>query len=160
MASPHQQSTEHPALSGLKALLGGFSSVTRNMQAIAGEIAKISEDSLEAGTKATERLRNARSLQEVTEIQSDLLKDSYAKTINHYQKIAELALSAPQELASSDETNASPLAQNERAEHGRAEAQHASDATHEAPVHSEHDGDKTSEAVEAALRQARAAAPL
>lgn len=155
MASPQQQSTEHSALSGYKMVLDGFSSITRNMQAIVGEIAKMSEDHLEAGTKAAERLRSAHSFQDVTDIQSDLLKDSYTATTNHYRKIAELAMSTPQELAHcSEEFGSTPV------QASRADSERASGMAHKPGCQSDRDDEKTREAVQAAERQVRAVTPL
>ena len=111
MASPQQQPMEQTAVSSFRSLFGGMSSVSRKAQAIAGEFAKMSEEQLGAGAKAAERLQNAQSLQEVTTIQSELLKESYETTTNHYRKIAELAISTPQELAQSAREFASTMAQ-------------------------------------------------
>jgi len=112
--SSQQQQPEHQALSGLKALFGGYSNFGRNMQAIAGEFAKMSEENIEAGVKAADRLREAHSLQELTDIQSDLMKESYVTTTNHYRRIAELAASTPQHLAHSAEEIANTFAQFSR----------------------------------------------
>ena len=111
MASPQQQPMEQTAVSSFRTFFGGISSVGRKAQAIAGEFAKLSEEQLGAGAKAAERLQNAQSLQEVTTIQSELLKESYETTTNHYRKIAELAISTPQELAQSAREFASTMAQ-------------------------------------------------
>jgi len=111
MASPQQQHTEQTAVSSVRAVLDGFASVSRNAQAIVGEFAKMSEENLGVGTKAAERLRDSHSLQEVTDIQSEMLKESYATTANHYRKIAELAISTPREFAHSAGEIASTLAQ-------------------------------------------------
>lgn len=96
-----QQTMEQTSSNGLASLLGGVSTFGRKAQAIAGEFAKLSEENLGAGTKAAEKLRDARSLQDVTAIQSDLLKESFETTNNHYRKIAEIAVSTPQEVAKS-----------------------------------------------------------
>jgi hypothetical protein len=149
MASPQQQ-TEQSALSGYKAFLGGVTDVSRNMQAIAGEIAKMSEETLEAGTKAAERLRDAHSLQEITDIQSDLLKESYTTTTNRYRRIAELAISTPQHLAQSAEKIAATLV-----EAGRSTTEQMSQATRKAGGASEAAHDKSREDAQAGLRQAR-----
>jgi hypothetical protein len=102
---------EQSAVSNFRTFFGGMSSVGRKAQAIAGEFAKMSEETLGAGAKAAERLQNAQSLQEVTTIQSELLKESYEATTNHYRKIAELAISTPQDLAQSAREFASTMAQ-------------------------------------------------
>ena len=71
----------------------------RKAQEIAGEFARISEENLNAGSKAAERLRDAKSLQDVTSIQSDLMKEFYETLSEHTRKIAEIASSTPKEMA-------------------------------------------------------------
>lgn len=111
MASPQQQSSEHSAISGFKALMGGFASMGNKAHAIAGEFAKMSEETLGVGVKAAERLHDARSFEEVTTIQSEMLKESYEATTNHYRKIAELAMSTTTDLGASVRELASTMAQ-------------------------------------------------
>ena len=111
MASPQQQPIEQSAVSSFKTIFGGVSTVSRKAQAIASEFAKMSEETLGLGAKAAERMRGAQSLQDVTTIQSDLLKESFETTTNHYRKIAELAISTPQELAQTAREFASNVAQ-------------------------------------------------
>ncbi|MCW2282458.1 hypothetical protein M2323_000035 [Rhodoblastus acidophilus] len=138
---------EQTAISGFRTFFGGVSSVSRKAQAIAGEFAKLSEEQLGAGAKAAERLRNAQSLQEVTSIQSELLKESYEATTNHYRKIAELAISTPQELAESAREFASTMAQA-----GQETAERASDITRRMGEQAAHATEKTGEAAQQAMR--------
>jgi hypothetical protein len=56
-------------------------------------------------------LHDARSLEEATTIQSEMLKESYEATTNHYRKITELALSTPADLGASARELASTMAQ-------------------------------------------------
>jgi len=95
------QLAEQTNMKGFASILGGVSNFGRKAQAIAGEFAKLSEENIGAGTKAAERLREAKSLEDVTTIQTDLLKESFETINSHYQKIAAIAVSAPQEMAAS-----------------------------------------------------------
>ena len=150
MATPQQQPMEQTAVSGFRTFMGGMSSVGRTAQAIAGEFAKMSEEQLGAGAKAAERLRNAQSLQEVTTIQSELLKESYEFTTNHYRKIAELAISTPQELAQSAREFASTMAQA-----GQEGAERASDMARKMGGQAADVVERTSEAAQSAARGGR-----
>jgi len=150
MASPQQQPIEHTAVSSFRTFFGGVTSVGRKAQEIAGEFAKMSEENIGAGTKAAERLRNAQSLQEVTTIQSELLKESYETTTNHYRKIAELAISTPQELAQSAREFASTFAQ--ASQEG---AQQASDLTRKMGGHAADIVEKAGENAQSAVRGGR-----
>jgi hypothetical protein len=86
---------------GLAAVFGGFSALSLKAQAIAVELAKISEENLGAGARAAERLRDAKSMQDITAIQTDLIKESITTMNEHYRKIGEIAASTPQEVAKS-----------------------------------------------------------
>jgi hypothetical protein len=85
----------------LTSVFGGFSALSLKAQAIAVELAKISEENFGAGAKAAERLRNAKSMQDITAIQTDLIKESITTMNEHYRKIAEIAASTPRDVARS-----------------------------------------------------------
>jgi hypothetical protein len=84
---------------GIASMIGGYAHIGRKAQEIAGEFAKISEENIGAGSKAAERLRDAKSLQDITSIQTDLMKASYETLSEHCRKIAEIAASTPKEMA-------------------------------------------------------------
>lgn len=82
-------------------VFGGVSTLSRKAQAIAAELAKLSEENLGAGAKAAERLRDAKTMQDITSIQTELFRESIEHMNEHYRKIAEIAASTPQEVADS-----------------------------------------------------------
>jgi hypothetical protein len=129
-----QQNIEQAGSNSLASIFGGVSTIGRKAQAIAGELGKLSEENLGAGTKAAEKLRDAKSLQDVTSIQSDLLKESFETTNGHFRKIAEIAASTPQEVAKSYQEFLSAIT-----EIGTAAAHKAGDLTRQM-------GEKTSNA--------------
>ncbi len=96
-----QQNIGQSGADGLAALVGGASNFSRKAQEIAGELTKISEKNVGAGVNAAERLRSAKTLQGVTTIQIDLMKDAYETMSTHSRKIAEITASTPSELAKS-----------------------------------------------------------
>ncbi|WP_296714413.1 phasin family protein [Rhodoblastus sp.] len=95
------QPMEQARADDLTSVFGGFSALSLKAQAIAVELAKISEENFGAGAKAAERFRNAKSMQDITALQTDLIKESIATLNEHYRKIAEIAASTPQEVARS-----------------------------------------------------------
>ena len=96
-------STQQPmgqiAASSLGALFGNISQLGRKAQEIAGEFARMSEENLGAGARAAERMRDAKSIDEVASIQTDLMRETYECSASHYRKIAEIAVSTPPEIA-------------------------------------------------------------
>jgi hypothetical protein len=82
-------------VTGMTALLGQVATLGRTAQAIAEELAKLSEENINVSARAVEKLRAARTLQDVASIQTDLVRESIEKSQNHLKKIAEIAVAAP-----------------------------------------------------------------
>ena len=93
----YEQTTEH-GRSSVQAPFAIFAGMGKNVQAIAAEITKISQENIEAGTKAAEKLREAKNLPEVIAVQTDLVKSTLETFSAHYPRIAEIAASAPVDL--------------------------------------------------------------
>jgi hypothetical protein len=53
----------------------------------------LSEANIDVSNRAVEKLSGARSLQDVASIQTELVRESIAKSQNHFRKIAEIAAS-------------------------------------------------------------------
>ncbi len=90
-----QTATGQIGVTGYSALLGQFANFGRAAQAIAGEMARLSEVNIDITTRTAEKLRAAKSLQDVTSIQTDMMMESFEKTQGHVRKIAEIAVTAP-----------------------------------------------------------------
>jgi hypothetical protein len=99
MTNSSTQSSEQLGQKGFAAVVGGFANLGRNAQAIAGEFVKMSEENLVAGTKAMEKLREAKNFHDISTIQMDLITKSYETSGTHYKQIAALAGAVPGELA-------------------------------------------------------------
>ena len=70
--------------------LKSFGAVSKNMQAIAVEVADYSKKSFEQGTAAFEKLVGAKSLDKAIEVQTDYLKHSYEGFVAEATKLGEL----------------------------------------------------------------------
>lgn len=75
-----------------------FAGMGRNVQAIVSEITKMSQENMESGARAAEKLREVKSLPDVFAIQSDLIKATFESIGAHYPRIAEIAASTPVEI--------------------------------------------------------------
>ena len=91
----NQTSTGEIGVTGFSALLAQVANIGRTAQAIAGEMARLSEDNIDITARTAEKLRAAKSLQDVTSIQTDMIKESFEKTQGHVRKIAEIAAATP-----------------------------------------------------------------
>jgi hypothetical protein len=71
------------------------------MQVIAGEIAKMSMDSYENSAQLIEKLRGAKSWEDIVAIQTGYMKTAYDNFSSRTQKLAEIMGTMPQEMARS-----------------------------------------------------------
>jgi hypothetical protein len=75
--------------------------MSKNIQAIAGEIFEISKQSFEHTTEVMEKLRNARGVDEVLTIQTNFVKEACEHAAQHAQKFSELMAALPAEMTKS-----------------------------------------------------------
>jgi hypothetical protein len=90
-----------PAKGGVDTAMAGFTTATKNMQVIAGEIAKMSMDSYENSAQLIEKLRGAKSWEDIVAIQTGYMKTAYENFSSRTQKLAEIMGTMPQEMARS-----------------------------------------------------------
>ncbi len=81
--------------------MAGFTAATKNMQVIAGEIAKMSMDSYENSAQLIEKLRAAKSWDDIVAIQTGYMKTAYENFSSRTQKLAEIMGTMPHEMARS-----------------------------------------------------------
>ena len=79
--------------------VAGFTTATKNMQVIAGEIAKMSMDSYENSAQLIEKLRSAKSWEDIVAIQTGYMKTAYENFSSRTQKLGEIMGTMPQEMA-------------------------------------------------------------
>jgi hypothetical protein len=79
--------------------MAGFTTATKNMQVIAGEIAKMSMDSYENSAQLIEKLRSAKSWDDIVAIQTGYMKTAYENFSSRTQKLGEIMGTMPQEMA-------------------------------------------------------------
>jgi hypothetical protein len=86
---------------GIDTAMAGFTTATKNMQVIAGEIAKMSMESYENSAQLIEKLRGAKSWEDIVAVQSGYMKTAYENFAARTQKLAEMMGTMPQEMARS-----------------------------------------------------------
>jgi hypothetical protein len=89
------------AKGGVDTAMAGFTTATKNMQVIAGEIAKMSMDSYENSAQLIEKLRGAKSWEDIVAIQTGYMKTAYDNFSSRTQKLAEIMGTMPHEMARS-----------------------------------------------------------
>jgi hypothetical protein len=91
--------TGDPGKGRVDTAMAGFTTATKNMQVIAGEIAKMSMDSYENSAQLIEKLRAAKSWDDIVAIQTGYMKTAYENFSARTQKLAEIMGTMPQEMA-------------------------------------------------------------
>jgi hypothetical protein len=89
------------AQGGVDTAMAGFTTATKNMQVIAGEIAKMSMESYENSAQLIEKLRSAKNWEDIVAVQSGYMKTAYENFSARTQKLAEIMGTMPQEMARS-----------------------------------------------------------
>lgn len=84
---------------GMEATMRSMSALSSGAQAAATETADFAKRSVEHGTKATERLLGARSLEAVMQIQGEYLRASYEGVVAQGAKMGELATTVAKDAA-------------------------------------------------------------
>lgn len=87
-----------PTSAGIDWATSGVSAASKNLQALAGEMAEMSKQSLEHATQVLEKLRNARSVDEVLAIQTSFLREAFEQTAQRTRRFSELMTSLPLEV--------------------------------------------------------------
>jgi hypothetical protein len=86
------------AKGGLDTGMSGFTTATKNMQVMAGEIAKMSMESYENAAQLMEKLRGAKSWEDIVSIQSGFMKTAYENFSARTHKLSEIMGAVPQEM--------------------------------------------------------------
>lgn len=84
---------------GMGAPMDGFSTAQKSMQSFASEVQRMSKDSLDHTTRAMEKLRGAKTMEEVVSIQTGFMQQSFANYADFTRRYSELMMALPMELA-------------------------------------------------------------
>ena len=84
--------------------LSGFSTVSKSMQSITSEIQKMSKDSLEQASQHMEKLRGAKSMEEIVSIQTGFMQQSFTTYSDYTKRLSEMMLTLPMEFAKQGQT--------------------------------------------------------
>jgi hypothetical protein len=96
MAQQEQRGTSTAA--GIDLAASSVSTASKNLQAFATEIAEMSKESFDHATQALEKLRNARSMDEVVSIQTSFLKEAFEHSAQRTRRFSELVTAFPLEF--------------------------------------------------------------
>ena len=77
----------------------GYATMTNGLQTFASEMQRMSKDAMDQTTQHMERLRGARSMEDVVSIQTAFLQQSFNTYSDYTRRFSELMMTLPMELA-------------------------------------------------------------
>ena len=84
---------------GLESAMGGFSAASKSMQTFTQEVARMSKESVEHTTQLVEKLRGAKTLEDVVSIQTSFMQQSFTNYADYTRRFGELLTMLPMEMA-------------------------------------------------------------
>jgi phasin family protein len=84
---------------GFEAAMSGFSVASRSIQTFAAELTRMSKESMEHTTQLVEKLRGAKTLEEVVSIQSAFMQQSFASYADYTRRFGEMLTALPLDMA-------------------------------------------------------------
>jgi phasin family protein len=84
---------------GGQSAMGGFSAASKSMQTFTSEIARMSKESVEHTTQLVEKLRGAKTIEEIVAIQTSFMQQSFSNYADYTRRFGELMTMLPLELA-------------------------------------------------------------
>jgi hypothetical protein len=99
MGQHNQQATAaDAAASAIEGAMNAMNAASHQMQALAGECFEMSKQSFEHASQALEKLRKARGMEEIMEIQANYVKEAFDSAAQHARKFGELMAVFPNEF--------------------------------------------------------------
>lgn len=90
--------TDIKSMPGYDAAAGNYSTVTKSMQDFASEMQRMSKDTMDQTTQMMEKLRGARTVEEVVSIQTGFMQKSFTNYADFTRRFSEMMMSVPMEL--------------------------------------------------------------
>ena len=84
---------------GMESAMSGFSAASKSMQTFASELTRMSKESMEHTTQLVDKLRGAKTLEEVVSIQTSFLQQSLSNYADYTRRFGELFTMLPLEMA-------------------------------------------------------------
>ncbi len=89
---------------GADAAANSFATASKSMQSFASEMQRMTSDSIENTTKMMEKLRGAKTMEDVVQIQTQYMQQSFAAYADYTRKFSEMMMGVPMEMAKQGRT--------------------------------------------------------
>lgn len=84
---------------GYDSALNNYSAISKSMQTFASEMQRMSKETMEATSQLMEKMRGAKSMEDVVSIQTSFMQQSFSNYADFTRRFSEVMMSVPMELA-------------------------------------------------------------
>lgn len=91
--------TDPKTVPGYDAAANSMSTASKSMQNFASELQRVSKDQMDATSQLMEKLRGAKTMEEVVSLQSGFMQQSFANYAEYTRKIGEMMMNVPMAFA-------------------------------------------------------------
>lgn len=84
---------------GYDSAMNSFSAASKTLQSFADEVQRMGKETYEKNTEMMEKLRSARTMEDVFSIQSNVMQQSFSMSAEYTRRFGELMMKLPMELA-------------------------------------------------------------
>ncbi|MGD0633742.1 MAG: phasin family protein [Beijerinckiaceae bacterium] len=91
--------TDNNSVNDAGEALGGFGFASKSIQTFASEVARLSKETVDETTLLVEKLRSAKTLDEVVSLQTSFVQQSFSKYADYTRRFGELFAAVPLEIA-------------------------------------------------------------
>lgn len=96
--------TDIKNMPGYDSAANNYSTVTKTMQDFASEMQRMSKDTMDQTSQMMEKLRGARTIEEVVSIQTGFMQKSFSNYADFTRRFSEMMMSVPMELMKNNRT--------------------------------------------------------
>ena len=96
--------TDIKTMPGYDGAANSYATVTKSMQSFASEMQRMSKDTMDQTSQMMEKLRGARTVEEVVSIQTGFMQQSFSNYADFTRRFSEMMMSVPTELMKNNRT--------------------------------------------------------
>lgn len=84
---------------GFDSAMTGYSAATKSMQDFASEFQRMSKESIESTSQLMEKLRGAKTMEEMMSIQTSFMQHSFSSYANYTRRLSEMMMAMTMDFA-------------------------------------------------------------
>ena len=96
--------TDMKSMPGYESAAANYQAMSKSMQTFASEMQKMSKESMDAATTLMEKMKGAKTVEDVVSIQTSFMQQSFSKYADFTRKFSEMMMAVPMEIAKNSKT--------------------------------------------------------